>query len=182
MLFGDISTFAIECEVTDRVDERWSFGHFRMWSAGQSIGDYGDSADLRGCLNWLVDSVSGAGARREPSLDDRSKDEIFRLVYDPFMVTFPEGVQFRDYEQPEETDEMVTARSAYPDARNRFHIDHVGMSSFSNWSVILIERGDGAQRLLWRRIRDSEIGECVLGPNCFEAVASEFIEWARVNF
>lgn len=181
MLFGDVATFAIECEVTVRFDARWTFGHFRMWAAGQSVGDYGDSADLRGCLNWLVDAVSSVDARCEPTLDDRSKVEVFQLVYDPFMVAIPKGVPFWDIEFPEETDERVSARSAYPDAMNRFHLDHVGMSSFEKWSVLLIERGDGGQRLLWRRISDTEIGECVLRPNCFEDVASEFIDWARVN-
>ena len=152
-----------------------------MWVAGHSVGDYSDSADLRGCLNWLIDSVSGADDRREPSLDDCSKEEVFRLIYETFVLTIPKGVHLLEYEPPEESDEMVAARLTYPDARNRFHLDHVGMSSFDQWSVILVARGDGAQRFIWKKSRDYKIFETILSEHCFEEVASKFIEWARVN-
>lgn len=181
MLFGTTSTFGIECEITYRYDETWTYGHIRMWADANPIGDYEDSTHLRACLNWLVDFLSYADVRCEPSLDNKSKEEVFRLLFDSCMLTMPEGVGILEF-VPEEAEELDAARLAYPQARERFHLDGVGMSSFSDkWNVILVEKSDRFQRLIWRNLKDMRIQEALLPPGCFEAVAAQFVTWASTN-
>lgn len=178
MLFGSTSTFGIECEITSRQDERWIYGHLRMWANENPIGDYEDSIDLRGCLNWLVDFVRYENVRCEPSLDIKSKEEVFRLLFDSFMLTVPEGVGILEFVH-KESKELMAARLAYPQARERFHLDGVGMSSFSDkWNVILVEKSDRVQRLIWRNLKDMQIHEALLTPGKFEHVTAHFITWA----
>ena len=180
-LFGTTSTFGIECEITFRQDESWTYGHIRMWADANPIGDYEDSTYLRACLNWLTNFHSYANVRCEPSLDNKSKEEVFRLLFDSCMLTIPEGVGFLEF-VPEESEELGAARLAYPQARERFHLDDVGMSSFyDKWNVILVEKSDRVQRLIWRNLKDMQIHEALLPPGRFEDVAAQFITWTSAS-
>ena len=57
MLFGDNNKFSIEYKVTERMDD-WVFGHFLFWICGQAVGNWDDSTDLKGCLNWLKNFIA----------------------------------------------------------------------------------------------------------------------------
>ena len=156
ILAGDKRSLAMEAEI-EEVTATWAWGRFRMWVQGQPIGNWEDIADLRGIVRWLRDLIDNPRRRRDVALDGHSKEGIFRLIYDPVM-----------------------AGSARPgttlpieDAFARFHIAHVGMSSFDAYDILLLEESTGQQRLLWR-LREGAIQESYLLPHEMERVAEMF--------
>ncbi|MGH7439147.1 MAG: Imm42 family immunity protein [Polyangiaceae bacterium] len=150
--------FGIEAEVTE-VSGTWIFGHFRFRLCGKSIGDWDDTTDLGGCVRWLKDFAENPRERFEPSLIGLSAADVFRRVYDPVMA-------------------RTASRSPPPirGAYARFHVSHLGMSSFERFDVLLIKDARGGERCLWRSANDAEIFECRLWRNEMETVASEFCE------
>jgi hypothetical protein len=161
ILAGDNPPLAMEAEI-DEVAEGWTWGRFRMWVQGQSIGNWEDTADLGGVVRWIRDLIDNPRLRRESALDGRSKEEIFRLIYDPVMArTARPGI-----------------KPPIEDAYTRFHIAHIGMSSFDAYDVLLLEEATGQQRLLWR-LRDGDIQEAYLPPREMERVAGEFCKKMR---
>ena len=180
MIFGDSSIFAIECEITERIED-WTYAHFRLWADGDSIGDYDDEMDLQGGVYHLEKFLKYSDSRSEPGTDDKTKEEVFQIVFDSVMLTFPKEASSFDVPIPDES--LVQ----YPNMIPRFHLDQSGMSSFSDkWNVILIERRDEAARLIWRELtddlKDMEIREAILSPGYFEDVTIKFIEWAKASF
>jgi hypothetical protein len=64
----------------------------------------------------------------------------------------------------------------FQDAFARFHISHIGMSSFEEFDILLLYDAHGGERCLWRRVGATTIAECKLWRNEMEAVAKEFCE------
>jgi hypothetical protein len=158
MIAGNPERFAIEAEPTERVSG-WILGRFRIWLRGRPIGDWDDTADLKGCARWLDDFAAVPRNRHEPGLEVLSAEEVFKAVYDPVMAS--------DIERADRRDEI-------PNAHSRFHISHIGMSSFEAFDVLLLFTADGSERCLWRDARSGEIGECLLGHGEMENIAIEF--------
>lgn len=176
MIFGNVESFAIECQLVEP-SGRDIYAHFRLWINGQSIGDYEESVFLKASLNWLIQFMQYSNDRCEPSLEWKDKVEVFRLIFDSVMLTVPQGLTVSDIIN--DTSYSDTASPDYPNARERFHLDQVGMSSFSDkWNVILVENNDSSHRLIWRNLQDMQMQEAVIPPDCFEKAATQFIEWA----
>src|SRR5687767_10296624 len=81
MIAGRKDRFAIEAEVNDVVDG-WVLGHFRFWLCSHQVGDWEDSADLRGCVRWLRDFAENPRDRFDPNLVNLPAEEVFKRVYD----------------------------------------------------------------------------------------------------
>ncbi len=156
MLLGDKTKFSIEYEVTERVDD-WVFGHFLFWLRGKPVGDWEDSTDLKGCLRWLKKFASENHNRYEPDLKDLDKISVFKLLYN--------SVMFSDENE-------ITPEPKFENIFSRFHISHIGMSSFDAYDILLIEPPDSEQRCLWRTQTDSEIQECFLPQGEMQRVAA----------
>jgi hypothetical protein len=157
MIAGRKDRFAIEAEVEEIVDG-WVLGHFRFWLCGRLVGDWEDSADLRGCVRWLRDFFENPRDRFEADLVDLPAGEVFKRVYDRPMGRSTHG-------------------SSAPEVQNafaRFHISHLGMSSFERFDVLLLKDEHGAERCLWRQVGDDRINDCHLWRNEMEGVAIEF--------
>lgn len=159
MIVGNRERFAIEAETEQQV-EGWILGNFRFWLCGKPVGDWADSVDLRGCARWLRDFCENPRNRYEPGLFALSAEEIFRRVYDPVMAGSA------DQAHPIQVD----------DAYTRFHISHLGMSSFERFDLLLLKDEHGAERCLWREAGSCEIMDCRLWRNEMETVATEFCE------
>lgn len=92
MLVGIKERFAIEAE-PDSFINAWILGRFRFWIGGCEVGDWDDTADLKGCHAWLRDFEQNPRERYEPSLSDLSAAEVFSKVFDPVM---PGGISHPD--------------------------------------------------------------------------------------
>lgn len=156
MRVGRQARFAIEAEPQDDLDG-WLLGRFRFWLCGQPVGDWEDAADLRGCVRWLRDFASVPRNRYEATLANAPAEQVFRQLYDPVMGA-------------------GTTSSPIDDAFARFHISHIGMSSFEKFDVLLLHDAQGAQRCLWRSAGSAEIHECWLARDEMETVANQFCD------
>lgn len=158
MVVGQVEKFAIEAVVEER-PETWVLGRFRFWIAGKEVGDWNDMVDLKGCVQWLLDFVSNPRDRYHPGLTEKSAKEVFELVYHPVIA---EDVLSRGKELP------------IKEAFSRFHITHLGMSSFEAFDILLVKNEVGLERVLWRKAGESKIEECILEPEALESVALVF--------
>jgi Immunity protein 42 len=158
MMAGNRERFGIEAE-PEEVSGGWILGHFRFWLHGMPVGDWSDSTDLKGCARWLRDFADNPRDRFEPSLVELAPADVFRRVYDPVIAN-------TDAQGP------PTIRDAFA----RFHISHLGMSSFERFDILLLKDAHEAERCLWRSTNAVEIFECRLWRNEMETVAAEFCE------
>lgn len=156
MIVGDPVRFAIEAKVEEQV-EGWVFGHIRFWACGHSIGDWRDTTDLLGCLRWLKDFCEQPRNRYEPALVPLPPSEAFHRVWSPVMAGG-----------------TPTSEECIPDAYSRFHVSHLGMSSFDRFDVLLLTDAVGAERILWREGGSDEVLECRLDPGEMERTAGDF--------
>ena len=180
-IFGTKSIFAIECQVS-RVLDGQVYAHLRLWVGGKPLGDYEDEIVLYSCISYLSDFLKFTGNRYEPDLDEKSKEEVFNIIFDSVVYTVPDGIttwsEIVSIYNPSNDD----TQPPYEDIENRFHLDSFGMSSFSDkFNVILVETKSGKQRLIWRAISDMKVHEQILGSRIFESVANQFISWAEAQ-
>lgn len=155
MIVGNRQRFAIEAELKEIVDG-WVLGRFRFWLCGESVGNWEDSVDLKGCARWLRDFSSNPRNRFEASLVSASPEEVFQKVYEPVIG------------------ESV-GRASIADAYGRFHISHLGMSAFENFDILLLKDASGGERCLWRE-GGGTVQECRLWRNEMENVAASFCD------
>ena len=161
VVVGNDLLFAIECKI-ESVERGWVIGHLRFWLRGQPAGDWDDFVDLRGCASWLRDFATIQVDRTKPELFRAPANEVFRLLFDSFM---PVGKPDAGGWSPD-----------HGDLHRRFHISHLGMSSFDHFDFLLIEDST-EQRCLWRDARDKIIHDAVFPVNTMESVARDFCIW-----
>lgn len=159
MLFGSRERFAVECEIAEAVNG-WVLGTFCLWINGQVVGDQNDnSVDLNGCLNWLRDLVSKPRNRHEPGLYEMSKDQVFLRLASSVLAS-------------DDPHDFVKER--YQDTFSRFHISHIGMSSFDRVTILFLKNEHGMERLVWKT-GNKEIADAYLSAGEIEHVFSESI-------
>ncbi len=161
-LIGSKNSFAVQTEVTEKVDD-WVFGTFVFWLGNKLVGDLDDSSvDLKGCLNWIKDFLSRPKNRFEPGLYEMDKDQAF--------IQLCGSVILRDHQ------DAFFAQEKYNDTFSRFHISHLGMSSFDNLNLLLVENEQGLQRVLWQQ-GDEEVDDAYLLKNELSSVLKKTEEF-----
>jgi hypothetical protein len=160
MIFGDTHVFAVECTIEAETPDGWRLGRFRFWIAAVAVGDWEDTVDLKGVQNRMCDFARNERNRFEPLLEHSSAEELFRELYKTVMY------------EPDDVEEIPPL---FYDIRRRFHISHLGMSSFDQVSMILFESAT-RQRVVWR-VAGGAIQEQVLPPGEMQRVAQAFCDW-----
>jgi hypothetical protein len=112
---------------------------------------------LRGCVRWLRDFATVPRDRHEHALVAAPAEEIFKRLFDPVMGT-------------------SAARISIQDAFSRFHISHIGMSSFEHFDILLLYDERGGERCLWRQTGMPGIEDCRLWRGEMENVAIQFCD------
>jgi hypothetical protein len=166
MISGSKQRFAIEAEV-DAADLPSIWGRFRFWLCGRPVGDWEDRCALQASYNWLRDFAQLAVNRIEPSVANLDASEVFRLLVNP--VLGPGGI-------------ADPRKQPIPFAYERFHITHLGMSSFDPYVMVLVKDANGSERCLWRKHGEDEIQECRFDPGEMESVAVEFCDAFEAQF
>ena len=151
------SKFAIYFEVGHIVDE-WVFGSFFLEIGEAVVGNRLDqSVDLKGCLNWWRDLVNCPRNRYEPGLFNASKETVFLLLASSVLETGDQSTLIGEY---------------FPKTFSRFHISHVGMSSFDNVVMLFLKSEIGLERLVWR-VGDGDIFDAYFEPGEVEGAFTE---------
>ena len=153
MLFGNTTSFAIECSLESYRDG-FILGHFRMWAAHLPIGDFTDTVAVQACVNWLCDVLQYAGQRTMPAFDPLESAEVLQTITD-----------------------TVDRWDMASDWRQRFLLNDVGMSAFDGLDIVLVERADHQQRVIWRERQTAKVHEALLAPGQFEQVSHAFLHW-----
>ena len=160
MIVGATNQFAIESEIETVTEDGWILGHFRFWVRAQAIGDWEDTADLKGIASWLQDFTTSNLNRYELQLTNVSKKDAFRLLFDPVIGMPNNKASLSSSEQFEQT-------------YIRFHISHVGMSAFDKYDLLLIEMPQ-YQRLVWRAATDTIIHDMSFPAQTMQRVAEQY--------
>lgn len=135
MLIGSKQDFAIELDIVNFIDD-WVLGRFIYWIDGIAVGNPDDqSVDLKGCINWLRDFLKNQRNRFEPGLFELDKEQIYVQLCSSVLM----GV------------ENLFAEEKYEDTFYRFHISHIGMSSFDAVTMVLIEDEHERIRCIWKQ-------------------------------
>lgn len=165
MMFGSHSMFAIECDITHIVSDRWIYGHFCFWIDDLAIGDWDDEADIYGIYSWMKYFIVQEKNRFEPTLETSSSEELWHILYNSVMIDNEEGEDILPI---------------FENIRGRFHIAHLGMSAFNNIGMILFE-SPIEQRILWRHIQ-GPLYERRLPPYELQHIGKIFCEWFESAF
>ena len=151
----------MKIEVADVIGQ-WVQRTFLLWIQGVPIGDQADRfVHVQGCINWLKDFVEHPRDRFEASLFALPKEAVHRL-----LSTNGDSLPSSSL-----TGEQIDR------AFSRFHISHVGMLSFDQVTLLLVEDEQGRQRVIWQQARD-EVKEAYLPAGRMQLVASECVEKA----
>src|SRR5688572_7749235 len=153
---GDNRVFAIAAEITG-TESGWIFGRFRFVFHSYPCGNWSDETDLKACYSWLKDFIENPRARFEPGLMEMSNSDVFDRLIKPVLADESKAVI------PE----------AYQDTFSRFHISHLGMSSFDRIIMVLIESSE-LQRCVWHVQGEPQIHDDRFPSGHMQQVAMEF--------
>lgn len=153
---GDNNVFAIAAEVTE-IPQGWLLGRFRFVFHGHRCGNWEDETDLRACFGWLKDFAEKPRPRFEEDLVELPAEEVFSRLVAPVIN------QLDQAQLPER----------YQGTFARFHISHLGMSSFDKVSMVLLESLTG-QRCIWKEGDSMTIQDHRFPAGHMQEVASQF--------
>lgn len=163
MLINDKSTFSIECEVRHRSDD-FIFCNFRFWIAGNTIGDWSQEAVLGVLVHSANVFMLYRGNRHLEQADHLSTELLWRHID-----------RFTNSDDPE--DLQIGLAERY---RPRFLIHDIADDSVATvCEVIVVERADGTQRLLWKFRDSNNIHEATLPKLTVDYTVFDFIRWAE---
>lgn len=160
MLVGNVERFAIEAQPVE-CSNGWILGRFRFLLGGESVGNWDDLTDLKGCTSWLRDFERNPRDRVDPRLEALDAEAVFALLY---VSAFGPSAA------------AIPPDQSVPDSYARFHITHLGMSSFERFDILLVKTASGVERCLWRKADDRRIREVLLEPGEMEQVARAFCD------
>jgi hypothetical protein len=159
MLIGNRERFAVDWEIRE-INDHWVFGYFIFFINGTVIGDPADfSVDLKGCLGWIKDFLINARDRYEPGLYGMEKDDAYLLLASSVLAR---------------EDKQRSVQEAYQDTFARFHISHIGMSSFDRFTLLLVKDRNGEERCIWK-MPSGEVMDAHLQPGEIESVFRELV-------
>lgn len=154
---GGANRFSLNFEIKSVVDD-WVFGTFFVVINGLCVGNPSDhSVDMKGCLRWWRDFATNPRDRYEPVLYEDKKEKVFSLLAAAVLVNEdPEGVVSEIHE----------------DCFYRFHISHIGMSSFDGVTMLFLKNEKGSERLVWKGV-DGELHDAYFPDGELERIFSD---------
>lgn len=135
------TSISIKITISETIDD-WTFGGFYILTAGgKKIGNPDDmSVDIKGCMHWIEDFIQRPRDRYEPGLFEMDKKQVYSKLATPVLVC--EG-------------SSDNCEEIYRDTYARFHISHIGMSSFELQTILLIQNQQGCSRIIWGSSADT---------------------------
>lgn len=167
-MIGDRSRFGIEFEIDadllgDPEYSRWCFGRLRFWCGSMPIGAWEEVTAL--C------SIAAHARSVSNEVGQRAGHGLCALDARSVAATISSAL----YEDHGQDDRVVAA-----DARRYSPlVVSPSVDVFDSWRIILIEC-DMAARLIWYRLDDMNISECLLGKGEHEAVLRDFASYVEV--
>ncbi len=163
MLAGEKSTFAVECEIRD-VSDSFIYCNFRFWIAGESIGDWDEDLVLGVLMHSADVFMLYQGDRCLDILSSMSAEQLWQHI---------EKVTTSDNSE----DLRLSLEGRY---RQRYLLHDIAVDSVATiCKVIIVDRDDGMQRLLWKNNGDNNIQEMTLPKLTIDRAVGDFLRWAN---
>jgi hypothetical protein len=169
MIFGNHKTLAIEVGalVEDNSSRLWV--PFKFIIANIEFGDFeGDlgTIPLDGCAGYLNEFLQNCVYRRDVSMKDVSAEEVFERLFT------------RYYEEGSFGTERL-----FPSLRDSHHLSDVGMEAvIDKCAILMVEVAQNTSRIVVKDHRVQQFVVDMLMPTSeFEAMAEEFLRWARLQ-
>ena len=179
MIFGKIEILAIEVEFVETKNSV-SYGHFRFWVGGQEVGNFQEVISFNASKKSLSRFLKMDDQRFDKDLDNSSKEEIFKALFDSIVATIPEGATVTEYLKERGGDSRDFSYLEKMGFQERFHLDEVGQEAFRDKvNLLLLKRSDSFERLIWRDLKTMVVMEKVLPPGFFVQTANEFLSWQK---
>jgi hypothetical protein len=164
MIFGDRRIFAIEAIFLE-IYGKWTYGRLRFWFNELPIGDFDDTADLAGSARWGRTFLTASSRRTRIDLEDMLSPDLFESLYGRFV-------------------ELVITLNPKPLPgywdQDPYVLDEVGESSLRDkYSVIVVRRGDGSDRMLIMCYREERLLERMLPAGFCDDVVASYCSWAE---
>lgn len=162
MLFGDKSTFAVECEVRETIDT-FVYCNFRFWIVGEAIGDWQEDV----VLGTLIHSA-----------------DVFLLYQGDRGLDMAEGMSaqllWQHINKVATSDDANNLRLSLEGRyRQRYLLHEIAPDSVATvCEVVVVERKDGLQRLLWKIRGGKDLQEMTLPSLTVDRAVGDFCKWA----
>ncbi|WP_165390856.1 Imm42 family immunity protein [Pseudoduganella lutea] len=155
----DKALFAVEWDLTATVDG-WVFGVFTFLIGDVCVGDPEDtSVDMLGVARWVRDFLSVPRNRFEEGLFAMPAERVYALLAGSVLAG---GGDSGAHVEP------------YENTFARFHLSHLGMSSFDAVTLLLVKDENGAERCIWQ-IGSGPVSDACFPPSTLESVLAEFL-------
>ena len=135
-------------------------GHFKLVINSHEVGDWDDTATLDSIFGWIEDFLDKPVERIEQKSELLSKEQVFASFYDPYMLY-----------KVTQMEPTIHPKGVV----DRFNISYLGMSSFDDFAVLLIESKKD-QRVLWSDLRSRSILETRLPPSTIQSIFAESLQ------
>lgn len=163
MLAGDKSTFAVECEIRD-VSDSFIYCNFRFWIAGVPIGDWNEELVLGVLMHAADVFMLYQGERCLDIPNNISAELLWQHIEKVANSDNPEDLR-------------ISLEGRY---RQRYLLHDIAVDSVATMcKVIVIDRDDGMQRLLWKNKGDNNIQEMTLPELTVDKAVGDFLRWAN---
>lgn len=162
MLIGNKNSFGIEYEIRDRFGS-FIYCNFRFWLGGIPVGDWDEECVLGVLIHSAVGFIEYRGNRHFIGGDLLEPQILWNRIK-----------EFTDTGN----DEMlwIGIEGQY---RMRFLLHLIADDSLETVAdVVVVDRADRMQRLLWCRLDDNIVNELILEKETVDDVVAKFIECA----
>lgn len=164
MLIGEKLKFAIECEIRNSFNN-FVYCNFRFWIAGNAIGDWSEEAVLGVLINSAKVFLLFQGDRHLEVSDSMSTKELWHHI-----------ARYSNSDDP--NDLRIGLKERY---RPRFLLHDIADDSIAKvCEMVVVERADGIQRLLWKNRSSNDIQETTLPPRTVDKTVADFLQWAEM--
>ncbi|OGB25877.1 MAG: hypothetical protein A3I66_00045 [Burkholderiales bacterium RIFCSPLOWO2_02_FULL_57_36] len=163
MINGEKSTFAIECEI-HHTFENFIYCNFRFWIAGEQIGDWSEESVLGVLIHSAKVFARYQGERYLEQAEGMSAMSLRNYIDRITTSDDPNDMQ-------------VSIEGHY---RQRFLLHEIADDSVArDFEVMVVERADGAQRVLSKRRDGDDLQEKTLPKLTVDKAVAEFLLWAE---
>lgn len=160
MIFGDQSTFAIECDIRSN-DGKYTFVMGNFWIGGERVGAPDEVMLLSALVIILQDFLERKADRVSEALFVAERQSLLNdlkaMIYDGVAPGVGQHVLQRT-----------------------FVLCPNGCEAFDGWFAVVVENWERRQRLIWCKSQDATSAkEMILEDGSVEQVMNLFLTWSR---
>lgn len=163
MMFGEVRSFAIESSDILKDVGPGPFVHLRFWVGGVAVGDWRAFVPLSASVEHANVFIENARYRRERVFARQTTaEEILLQVYDAFFNS--------DYRQG----------AFFPNLRDRFHLDEIGLASLQDqYGIVIVTTSGDLDRVIVRDVvQGAVVADVAITTGNAEAALVTFSAWA----